>query len=118
MLQTGNVVVINGVDDGFHHKGVFLVLHGWERKFLFTAVSNPGNVNPGVNHMLCFGSFIFFTTMSTHRNNQWQQKPSRALMFCICTLVTCDPVTFGQSCCRNSQRCSDAQRDEEEKAGR
>lgn len=27
MLQTRHVVVIYGVDDGLHHKGVFLVLN-------------------------------------------------------------------------------------------
>lgn len=41
MLQTGNVVVINGVDDGFHHEGVLLILDGWETKLVFTRGSNP-----------------------------------------------------------------------------
>jgi hypothetical protein len=26
MLQAGYVVIIDGMDDGFHHKGVFLIL--------------------------------------------------------------------------------------------
>ncbi len=26
MLQTGHVVVVYGMDDGLHHKGVFLIL--------------------------------------------------------------------------------------------
>lgn len=34
MLQTGHVVIVYGVDDGLHHKGVLLVLDGWERKLL------------------------------------------------------------------------------------
>lgn len=29
MRQTGHVVVINGVNDGLHHKGVFLILEEW-----------------------------------------------------------------------------------------
>lgn len=32
VLQPGDVVVINGVDDGLHHKGVLLILDGWERQ--------------------------------------------------------------------------------------
>lgn len=35
MLQAGHVVVVDGVDDGLHHEGVFLILNRWEQQLLF-----------------------------------------------------------------------------------
>lgn len=35
MLQTRNIVIVYGMDDGLHHKRVFLILDGWERQLLF-----------------------------------------------------------------------------------
>lgn len=29
MRETGDVVIIYGMDDGLHHKGVFLILDEW-----------------------------------------------------------------------------------------
>lgn len=35
MLQTGHVVVIYGMNDGLHHKGVFFILKGEGRPLFY-----------------------------------------------------------------------------------
>lgn len=50
VLQAWDVVVIDGMDDGFHHKGVFLVLRDMrrERVACWPGSSSTQQVNPGL----------------------------------------------------------------------
>lgn len=45
MLQAGHVVIVDGVDDGLHHKGVFLILVLWRQKKVSFHLSNKDLVS-------------------------------------------------------------------------
>lgn len=50
VLQAWDVVIIDGMDDGFHHKGVFLVLRDTRRERVahWPGSSATQQVNPGL----------------------------------------------------------------------